>query len=128
MPRKLKAPLAPLPRSSETVGQRIARTRRARGLTQKQLGERIGTERTLVTDYEIGRLRLSGEMIARFALALDVSTDFILGLSDMPSLPQKPDLKLTRRLREIERLPQRQRKSLLKAARGHAEAASLAPR
>jgi hypothetical protein len=67
----------------------------------------------LVTDYETGRLRLNGEMVARFALALGVSSDLILGLSDSGVLSKQPDLKLTKRLRQIEDLPQHQKKSLL---------------
>ena len=94
MPRKLQVRLPPLPVSAEPIGQRIARARKAQGLTQKQLSEKIGIGRTLVTDYEIGRLRLSGEMVLRFALALGVSTDFILGLDDTHAVPEKPDLKL----------------------------------
>jgi hypothetical protein len=49
---------------------------------------------------------LTGEVIVRFAPALRVSADLILGLSDSAAVPQKPDLKVTRRWREIERLPQ----------------------
>lgn len=113
MPHRLKASLPPLPTGPETIGQRITRVRKAAGLTQNQLAEKIGIKRSLVTDYETGRLRLNGEMIVRLALALNVSADLILGLSDAPTLAQKPDLKLTRRLREIEGLPQHQKKSLL---------------
>jgi transcriptional regulator with XRE-family HTH domain len=113
MPRKLKAHLPPLPTGPETIGQRIVRIRKAQGLTQKQLAERIGIARSLVTDYEIGRLRLSGEMVVRFALVLGVSTDAILGLDGKLPIAQKPDLKLTKRLKEIEQLPARQKKSLL---------------
>jgi transcriptional regulator with XRE-family HTH domain len=113
MPRRLKAKLPPLPTGPETIGERIARFRKAAGLTQSKLAEKIGIKRSLVTDYEIGRLRLNGEMIVRFALALTVSADLLLGLADASGLVEKPDLKVTRRLREIERLPPHQKRSLL---------------
>ena len=87
--------------------------RKAQGFTQKQLTEKMGIKRSLVTDYKTSHLRLNGEVIVRFALALGVSADLILGLSDSAALAQHPDLKVTRRLREIEGLPQHQKKSLL---------------
>jgi hypothetical protein len=52
-------------------------------------------------------------MIPRFALALDVSTDFLLGLAESSVFPADPDLKIIKRLKQIESLPQRQKKSLL---------------
>ena len=47
--------------NGETIGQRIARLRNERGLTQKQLGEKIGIVQVLVSDYEKGKLRLHAE-------------------------------------------------------------------
>lgn len=113
MPRKMKLPLPPLDtQDADTVGQRIVRARKSRGLTQQQLADLIGIARTLVTDYETGRLRLNDDMIARFARALAVSSDFILGLVTSGFL-YDPDLKVTKRLKQIEQLPIRQKKSLL---------------
>jgi len=110
----MKSPLPPLDvQNAEPIGQRIVRARKSRGWTQQQLAELIGIARTLVTDYETGRLRLNDEMVARFARALGVSADFLLGLDASSQLPSDPDLKITKRLKEIERLPLRQKKSLL---------------
>lgn len=113
MPRRLKTKLPPLPTGPGTIGERVLHIRKAQGLTQMQLAEKIGIKRSLVTDYETGRLRLNGEMVARFALALGVSSDLILGLGNTSALAGQPDLKLTKRMRQIEDLPQHQKKSLL---------------
>ena len=113
MPRKPKLKLPPLQLGDEAIGQRIARLRKERGYTQKKVAEKIGIERTRVTDYELGRIRLYDEMVSRFAFALGVSTDEILGLTVSPHSSDKPDLKITRRMREIEKLPSSQKKSLL---------------
>ena len=113
MPRKPKSELPPLQLGNETIGQRIARLRKERGYTQKELAEKIGIERTRVTDYELRRLRLYDEMVSRFALVLGVSTDEILGLSVKPHSPNTPDLKITKRMHKIEKLPSYQKKSLL---------------
>jgi transcriptional regulator with XRE-family HTH domain len=110
----MKMELPPLvPQDADTIGARIARVRKSRGLTQKQLADTIGIARSLVTDYETGRLRLNDDMIPRFAIALSVSTDFLLGLSESPVFPTDPDRKIIKRLKQIESLPQRQKKSLL---------------
>ena len=59
-------------------------------LTQKELADKIGISRILVWNYENGRLRLYDEMVKRFAIALEVSTDYLLGLKDDPEpFPKK---------------------------------------
>jgi DNA-binding NarL/FixJ family response regulator len=75
MPHVSSLDLPPLDYGGESPGQRLARFRRQRGFTQMQLQIRSGIPQTLITDYEHDRLRLSAEMAARFAIALDVSLD-----------------------------------------------------
>ena len=114
MPRVSKLKLPPLDLANETIGERIAQLRIGKGYTQKELAERFGIIHTLVSDYETGKLRLYDEMVARFALALDVSTDEILGLKKRNGKPSKPSLRIMRRLRKIESLPPTKQKTLLK--------------
>ncbi len=123
MPRASRAQ-SPGPSDSETIGQRIARLRRERGLTQKELGEKIGIVQVLVSDYEKGKLRLHAEMVVRFARALGVKADELLGLTDGASKGStaKPDLKIMRRLNRIASLPQREQKIMLKAIDGWLQA------
>lgn len=82
MAHKSKCILEPLNLGNESIGQRIARIRKARELTQKELAEKIGITRSLVSNYEISRIRLYDEMVTRFAIALEVSADEILGLKE----------------------------------------------
>lgn len=112
MARKIKNELPPIAAEYTNVGQKIATVRKQQGLTQGQLAERIGVNRTLVTDYEIGRIKMSAEMLCRFAIALNISTDKLLGLKSS-ELDYSKDLKLTRRIRKIAQLPPAQKKSLL---------------
>ena len=114
MPSKLKNELPPLDLAEEPIGKRIARLRKERGYTQRQLAKRIGILHTLVSDYERGRLRLYDEMVARFALALGVSTDIILGLRDNGH-NVKPSLRIMRRVNKIESLSPSQQKMVLRA-------------
>ena len=113
MPRKLKKPLPPIDLGSDTIGQRIAYHRKRLGLTQKVLGEKIGIQRLLVTDYETGCVRLHDEMVARFALALSVSADELLGLKNSRTIDTSMSLRVARRIREIEKMPEKRKKAIL---------------
>ena len=57
----------------KTFGQRITDMRKARGLTQAQLGETLGLDQTAVASYEIGRRRVPLSLLAPLAKALGVS-------------------------------------------------------
>lgn len=120
MPRKSKLRMPTLELGAESVGQRIARLRKERGYTQNDLAERIGTIQALVSDYERDKLRLNAEMAVRFAIALEVSTDELLGLhngngkSQAKSSGRKPSRRVLRRLEKIEDLPTHQQAVLLK--------------
>jgi transcriptional regulator with XRE-family HTH domain len=84
MPQKCKYELEPLNISSESIGKRIARIRKSKQLTQEQLAEKIGITRSRLSKYEIDNIRLYDEMVTRFAIALGVSSDEILGLKEYP--------------------------------------------
>lgn len=96
------------------VSKRIAYFRKAYGLTQKELAEKIGINRYLISDYEQGRVRIYDEMIVRLANALEISTDKLLGVGSTEEEQKLPSLKLMKRLFEIEKLEPNQQKALLK--------------
>ncbi|MDR2901240.1 MAG: helix-turn-helix domain-containing protein [Treponema sp.] len=112
MPQKPKCELPPIPFASPlAVGKRIAIFRKHKGFTQIELAEKIGIDNTLLSHYERGRLHLNEDMIIRFALALNVSTDAILGLDKSPALA--PKLKYVKRINKIETLLEKQQKTIL---------------
>jgi transcriptional regulator with XRE-family HTH domain len=89
MPQRSRLNLPPIDLGKKTIGERIARIRKQKGFTQKQLAEKMGLLNYLISDYERGRRRLYDEMVARFAIALDVSADYLIGLKDKPEPLQK---------------------------------------
>jgi transcriptional regulator with XRE-family HTH domain len=89
MPAKPKYNLPFIDFGEETIGQRIARIRKKKKISQQKLAEEIGIKRVLVSDYERGKVRLYDEMVARFAIALEVTTDELLGLKDHPPAKKK---------------------------------------
>jgi transcriptional regulator with XRE-family HTH domain len=96
----------------ETVGQRLARLRRERGLTQVELAERLGIAQPIVSDYERGELRLHGQLIVRLTAILGVSADELLGLAPTPPTQPMAHRRLVRRLQAIDRLPRRDQQAL----------------
>jgi transcriptional regulator with XRE-family HTH domain len=114
MPKRSKGKLPPLNLGDESTGQRIARIRKERGYTQVELAERIGTIQALISDYERDKLRLNAEMAVRFAMALEVSADELLGLQPRAKNGKKVSRKVLRRLEKIESLPAHQQAILLK--------------
>jgi transcriptional regulator with XRE-family HTH domain len=114
MPQKSKLNLPPLNLGSESLGQRLTRFRKERGLTQVQLAAKIGLTQNLVSAYECDRLGIQADMLARFAIALDVSADDLLGLKRSRRPDFSLSLPLLRRLKKIQSLPPFQQKTLLK--------------
>jgi transcriptional regulator with XRE-family HTH domain len=114
MPQKPKFVLKPLP-SSESIGSRIALFRKRRGMTQLELAVLIGIDNVLVSHYERNRLHLHDDMLARFAIALNVSADDLLGIKKRAKSSQ-PDigLRFMKRLLVIETFPETQKKRILR--------------
>lgn len=54
------------------IGEKIKSIRKSRGLTQKQLGEKLGISQALVGQYETGKRKPKLEQITRIANALSV--------------------------------------------------------
>jgi transcriptional regulator with XRE-family HTH domain len=104
-----RLPAAP----EETIGQRLARMRRERGLTQAEVALRIGVAQPVVSDYERGELRLHGELIVKLTHILGVSAEELLGL-EKPKSNGPLNRRLLRRIQEIERLPRRDQQALLR--------------
>ncbi|OGQ81465.1 MAG: hypothetical protein A2289_26255 [Deltaproteobacteria bacterium RIFOXYA12_FULL_58_15] len=100
--------------SEETLGQRLARLRKWRGVTQVELAETIGVSQSNVSDYERDVCRPNSDMVLKIAQRLELSTDELLGHlakgADKPIISRK----LLKRVVEIEKLPRRDQDALLR--------------
>lgn len=75
-----------------TVNERIGDLRTSRGLQQKELAEMIGVSASQLSRIENGETtNINSETIAKLAKALNVSTDYILGLTTV-SVPKSYDI------------------------------------
>lgn len=114
MPKKSRLKLMAVNFDKESLGQRLARIRKERGLTQKEVADRTGLIQALVSDYERGRLRLAADMIVRFAVALGITTDELLRPKVRKTAPtRKISRKVLQRLERIDSLPPYQQRALL---------------
>lgn len=97
------------------LGQRLARIRKQRGLSQEELARRVGAIQVVISDYENGKSRLFAETAVRFAVALDVPVQELLQVSKPVAVEpaHKPSRKLLRRMEQIGRLPRRKQTALL---------------
>lgn len=68
------------------LGQRINELRIAFGWNQVQLAEKLGVSKQTISNWENENIQPSIEMLMRTAKLFHVSTDYLLGLSDIPHI------------------------------------------
>jgi transcriptional regulator with XRE-family HTH domain len=99
----------------ETIGQRVARLRKEKGITQKEMAEMLGVTQPVVSDYEHDELRLHGELIVKLAEILGASANEILGLEkNGKTAGGMKNRRLYRRVEAIDKLPKRDQEALLR--------------
>lgn len=65
------------------IGNRIKNLREASNLTQKELADKIQLNHSVLSRIESGERPARDEEIKKIAKALDVSSDYILGITDV---------------------------------------------
>lgn len=98
----------------ESISQRLARLRKAAGVTQKELAEELGTEQSRISSFESGRIRITVDVLARLTKILGVSVDVLLGLKPGRKTSAQRDRRLRNRLERLEKLPKRDRDTLVR--------------
>lgn len=67
---------------------RLRLARKAAGLTQLVLAAHLGVQQGWISRLEAGAMtHVQADTLKRLCVALDVSADYLLGLTDTPSLP-----------------------------------------
>ena len=76
---KAKQPweLVQIPQKREEMN--LKEIRLARGMTQEQLADKVGIERTSITNYELGTREPSLDTLRKLAEALDCTLDELIG-------------------------------------------------
>lgn len=90
-----------------TIGEHMMLLRKKKGLSQAELGKRIGTSGDIIGRYERDIMMPSIEVIMKIADVLEVSIDFLVGSTSLKL--DKPTLK---RLEDIQKLSEENQKQL----------------
>ena len=98
----------------ESVGKRLARLRKERGLTQIELAERLGVIQSVLSRYERGVFRLNAELIVKLTQILNVTADEILNIEPVKESTGVHSRRLLRRIRQIDSLPKRDQQALMR--------------
>ena len=62
----------------QRVGNQIRNARKAKGLTQKELGEKLGVADSVVTNYESGKQNLTIETLEKIADAIGIEVSKLI--------------------------------------------------
>jgi transcriptional regulator with XRE-family HTH domain len=68
-------------------GMRISSRRRALHISQEKLAETIGSDQKQISRYENNVNIPTSEVLARIAIALETTMDYLQGLTDIPDRP-----------------------------------------
>lgn len=93
------------------IGQRIRKIRKARGLSQEQLAEKVGISTTHMSHIETANTKLSLPVFVDIAEALEIQTDALLydhsresvsqSLDELSELLERCDAKQARIIAEV---------------------------
>jgi len=79
--------------------------RQAQGLTQAELGQKIGVSEKMIEYYERRAVNIKSDTIKKLAVALKVSADELLGLKPITTIGRKS--KVLQKLEQVSALPKR---------------------
>jgi transcriptional regulator with XRE-family HTH domain len=100
--------------SKKNMGERIRALRLEKGLTQVELGKRMGMTQSNVSEIERGIRGLTVRQLLQLSAILSTSTDTILlGSSSPENGTSSLSLRVLRRARRIQELPLRKQRALL---------------
>src|SRR5690554_6693798 len=72
-------------------GERLARLRKEKKLSQYELADRLNFSRGQIANYEQGQRQPDYETLQKLADFFDVSLDYLLGRTDNPNPPDKKE-------------------------------------
>jgi transcriptional regulator with XRE-family HTH domain len=74
-------------------GQRLRQLREAHAYTRREVAEKVGLAELQIARYETGKNDAPGDVLARIAMVFNVSSDYLLGLTDNPAPKVADDLR-----------------------------------
>lgn len=92
---------------AKTFGQRLKATREERGMTQRDLADRVRTQVAQISRYEHGLYLPNAETLVDIAAVLKTGLDTLLLGKELPDSAEQPlrNLVLLERLGDLDQLP-----------------------
>lgn len=110
--------LSTMPRKVDPAsdfGRRLLQLRTARGLTQTQLAEAIGSSQRAISHYETVAEYPPPPIIIELAKALGTTTDELLGLKKRRAKEEPPeDRRLWKKFRQVADLPEKDQRAVIR--------------
>ena len=94
-------------------GKRLAKLRKSKGLTQEQLGYKIGVSRRVVAYYEGETDYPPAHLIVPLSKALNVSADELLGIKKIKNALSAKYAAMWRRLKVLETFSEKEKKAVM---------------
>ena len=82
---------------------RVKELRKEKGLTQQKLAQEVGISRSAIAMYETGECDPSSEMLKTLSIFFDVSTDYVLCLTDIRKAPTPEEVSAMPEAQELRR-------------------------
>lgn len=70
---------------NKIIGERIKEVRQQKKISQKEVAEKLSCKRELMSYYENGQRNITASTLIKLANILNVSSDYLLGLSNVKS-------------------------------------------
>ena len=100
---------------AETFGRRLLRLRKARGFTQTELGNLVGTTQRMIAYYERENARRPPvHLLPGLASVLKVSVDELVGYAEIKEVQAPRSTRLWRKFRDVEKLSEADRRAVLR--------------
>ena len=102
--------------NGKTLGEQIRGLRKQQGLTQGELGDRIGVSIRSICSYERDECEPPVQTLLKLANALGLTLDELLGGSLVTPKRKKtpnPQRRWIRKIEEIQKLPERKQRAVL---------------
>lgn len=88
-----------------TLGEKLYKARRARGLTQEHLGELVGLSKRMIAHYETGSKAMTVESLQKIAAILGVTVSQLLSEKASPDLENGIKPAVRKRIEILKDLP-----------------------
>lgn len=81
--------------------ERLKQLRESKGLSQEEMGKYLGITRQAYGKYEKGTSEPDHKTLVKLSKYFSVTTDFLLGKSDTPSLTEKDERDIAKRMKKL---------------------------